>query len=217
MDKSKDLLNLSGKNEINNAAIILNLKRCKVMKPILLDVPLKLETERLVLRAPEQTGDGPIVNQAIKESFNELKAWLPFAQTLPAVEETEINLRESHLKFLSRESFRFLIFHKETNEFVGTTSLQGIDWDIPKCEIGYWIHTKFSGNGYMTEAVKEITNFGLAQLNFKRIEIRCESTNLKSRSIPEKIGYELEGILRNDDLSADGSILTDTCIYAIVS
>ena len=185
--------------------------------PILLEIPSQLNTERLILRAPNRTGDGSIVNQAIRESFNELKAWLPFAQKLPAVEETEINLREAHIKFLKRESFRFLIFHRDNNDFIGTASLQGIDWDIPKCEIGYWINTKSSGFGYMTEAVKALTYFGLNDLKFKRIEIRCESTNLKSRAIPEKLGYELEGIFRNEDLSADGSRLTDTCFYSVIS
>ncbi|MFT9599230.1 GNAT family N-acetyltransferase [Mesobacillus sp.] len=185
--------------------------------PILFDIPSQLYTERLILRAPNRTGDGNIVNQAISDSFSELKAWLPFAQKLTAVEETEMNLRKAHINFLKRESFRFLIFKKDTNDFIGTASLQGIDWTIPKCEIGYWINTRFSGNGYMTEAVKALTDLGLNQIKFKRIEIRCESTNLKSRAIPEKLGYEFEGILRNDDLSADGNRLTDTCFYSIIS
>ncbi|TDL31737.1 N-acetyltransferase [Jeotgalibacillus sp. S-D1] len=184
------------------------------MNPLKLNVPTQLETERLILRAPHQTGDGKIVNQAIRDSFYELKAWLPFAQEMPTVEETEINLRNAHIKFLSRESFRFLIFDKDNYDFIGTTSLQGIDWDIPKCEIGYWVNTKFSGNGYMTEAVKKIANFGLNTINLRRIEIRCESTNLKSRAIPEKLGFVFEGTLRQDDLSADGSKLTDTCFYS---
>lgn len=91
------------------------------MNPLLLDIPLQLETERLILRAPHQTGDGKIVNQAIKDSFSELKAWLPFAQELPTAEETEINLRNAHINFLKRESFRFLIFDKNSNHFIGTT------------------------------------------------------------------------------------------------
>ena len=80
--------------------------------------------------------------------------------------------------------------------------------------MGYWINTKYSGNGYMLEAVKGLVELGSDYINFKRIKIRCEATNLKSRSIPEKLGFELEGILKNEDLSADGSKLTDTCIYA---
>ncbi|GLF89620.1 ribosomal-protein-serine acetyltransferase [Bacillus safensis] len=186
------------------------------MNPLLLDVPLQLETERLILRAPHQTEDGKIVNQAIKDSFSELKAWLPFAQELPTLEETEINLRNAHINFLKRESFRFLIFDKNSNHFIGVTSLQSIDWTIPKCEIGYWVNTKFSGNGYILEVVKKLTKFGLNDIKFRRIEIRCESTNIKSRAIPEKLDFVFEGTLRNDDLSANGSNLTDTCFYSII-
>jgi ribosomal-protein-serine acetyltransferase len=140
---------------------------------------------------------------------------LPFAQTIPLVEETEVNLRNAYINFLKRESFRFLIFRKDSKDFIGVTSFEGVNWDIPKCHIGYWINTKYSGNGYMLEAVKGLTELGLNLIKFKRIEIRCESTNFKSRSIPEKLGFELEGILKNEDLSANGSRLTDTCIYAI--
>ena len=184
------------------------------MNPLLLDIPLQIETERLLLRAPRQSGDGTIVNDAIKDSFNELKAWLPFAQTIPTLEETEVNLREAYINFIKRDSLRFLIFHKDTNDFIGVTSFEGLNWDIPKSHIGYWINTRFMGNGYMLEAVKGLCELGLNHMNFKRVEIRCESKNLKSRSIPEKLGFELEGILKNEDLSADGSKLTDTCIYA---
>lgn len=186
------------------------------MNSILLDVPLQIETDRLILRAPLQAGDGNVVHQAIKESINELKQWLLLFQSIPTVEETEILLRNAHIDFLKRESFRYLIYLKGTNDFIGTASLHGINWKISKCEIGYWINTQFSGNGYMTEVVSELTNLGFQLLKFRRIEIRCESNNTKSRAIPEKLGFELEGILRNEDLSADGKELTDTCIYAKV-
>ncbi|HDR3889202.1 TPA: GNAT family N-acetyltransferase [Bacillus cereus] len=187
------------------------------MDPILLDVPLQIETDRLILRAPLQAGDGNVVYQAIKDSINELKQWLLLFQSIPTVEETEIILKNAHIDFLKRESFRYLIYHKDTNDFIGTASLHGINWKISKCEIGYWINMQFSGKGYMTEAVSELTNLGFQLLKFRRIEIRCESNNTKSRTIPEKLGFELEGILRNEDLSADSKKLTDTCIYAKVN
>lgn len=188
------------------------------MNQLLLDIPLQMNTKRLILRAPLQSGDEEIVYEAIKDSFNELKAWLSLFQEIPTIEETDILLKNSHNNFLKRESFRFLIFEKDGGkDFIGTASLHRIDWDIPKCEIGYWMNTKFSGNGYMTEAVKELVDFGFNHLALKRMEIRCESRNLKSRFIPEKLGFTFEGTLRNDDLSADGSMLTDTCIYSKIN
>ncbi|MEH6939969.1 GNAT family N-acetyltransferase [Bacillus sp. JJ664] len=186
------------------------------MDPLLIDIPTKIDTKRLYLRIP-MAGDGELVNAAIRASINEFKLWLPFAQSVPEITETEINLRRAHNQFLNRESFRFLIFSKETDMFIGTCSLQSIDWDIPKFEIGYWIDIRFSGKGYMTEAIQRLTNFAIHELNGRRIEIRCESSNTKSRTIPEKLGFELEGILRNEDFSADGKKLTDTCIYAKIN
>lgn len=183
------------------------------MTTILKDIITVFETDRLILRMP-QIGDGKAVNNAIVRSLDDLKPWLPFAQTMPAVEDTEANIREAVANFIRRTALRFLIFNKETNEFIGTTGFHNIDWDVQKLEIGYWIDSQYSGKGYMVEAIEELTQYALEGLDMKRVEIRTEAENLKSRAIPEKIGFRLEGILENEDLSVDGKRWTDTCIYA---
>jgi len=177
------------------------------------EIPNEIRTERLVLRMP-QPGDGEKVNAAIRASINELKPWLPFVQQLPTPQETEINLLEAHIQFLRRENLRYLLFHQETGDFIGSTGFHNIEWDVPKMEIGYWIDTKWGGSGYMAEAVSALSRLALEDFACKRLEIRCDAENVKSRAIPEKLGFVLEGILRNDELSVDGQRLTDTCIYA---
>lgn len=184
--------------------------------PIVIEMPSSLETDRLLLRVPFLSGDGRVVNKAIRESIGELSKWLPFAQEIPPVEETESNLRNAHIKFLARESFRYLIFHKETDDYIGTSSIHNIDWEVKSGDIGYWIDKKYSGNGYMTEAIKRLTDLGMNQLAFNRLEIRCEAANVKSQAIPEKLGFKLEAVLKNEDLSADGKTLTDTYVYGMI-
>lgn len=178
--------------------------------------PLALETVRLYLRAPLAETDARVVNESIRRSQEELNRWLPFAQEVPTLSETEANLSRAQELYGTGESFRHLIFLRETGTFVGTVSLFGIDWDVPKAEIGYWLDSTHTGRGYMTEAVEAVVRFGFAQFDFKRIEIRCESTNEGSRLIPERLGFQLEGILRNEDLSADGMRLTDTAVYGLL-
>lgn len=182
-------------------------------KQSLPEVPEEVFTERLKLRMPKP-GDGKAVNAAITASIDELKPWLGFVQDQPSPRETEINIMESHILFLKRENLRYLIFDRETDEFIGTTGFHAIEWEIPKMEIGYWISTVHSGKGYMIEAVGALTDLAIDNFACRRIEIRCESENIKSRAVPEKLGYALEGILHNDELSVDGKRLTDTCIYA---
>lgn len=181
--------------------------------PILKDFPNEFVTKRLSIRLP-QPGDGEQVHQAIMNSKEELKPWLPFAQKDQTVEDVEANVREAHYAFLKREDLRLHIFDRETNEFIGCTGLHRINWDVPKFEIGYWIDTRYSGQGYITEAVEGVTDFAFNELGAKRVEIQCDAKNLKSRAIPEHLGYTLEGILKNDEVSLVGEELRDTCIYA---
>ncbi len=66
----------------------------------------------------------------------------------------------------------------------------------------------------MTEAVKRIEKFAFEKLGARRVEIRCDEENMKSRSVAERAGFTLEGILKQDSLSPDGNVLRNTCIYA---
>ncbi|UAL50903.1 GNAT family N-acetyltransferase [Metabacillus dongyingensis] len=181
--------------------------------PLLIDFPTEITTERLCIRAP-RPGDGKEVNAAINESMNELKPWMPFAQKPPTLEETEANIRQSCAKFILREDLRLLIFNRKKGHFIGSTGFHRMDWDVPKVEIGYWISTKYAGKGYMTEAVEALTLFAVKEFGAKRVEIRCDPENIRSRRIPEKLGFILEGVLRQDDVSADGMSLRNTCVFS---
>ncbi|WP_181350748.1 GNAT family N-acetyltransferase [Thalassobacillus sp. CUG 92003] len=183
------------------------------MNPIINDFPEAFETERLLIRAP-QPGDGPAVYESIQASQDDLKPWLPFAQHDQSEDDVEINVRQAYIKFLNREDLRLLVFLKETGQLVASSGLHRIDWDVPKFEIGYWVDSRFSGKGYITEAVDGITSFAFEELQANRIEIRCDAKNAKSRAVPERLNFTLEGVLRNEDVSVDGNELRDTYVYA---
>ncbi|UYY97198.1 GNAT family N-acetyltransferase [Peribacillus frigoritolerans] len=183
------------------------------MKAILMDFPEKIETPRLYLR-PCQPGDGLDLYEAIVHSNPELKQWLPFAHQDVSLETSEQNVLKAFADFILKEDIRLHIYRKEDDQFIGSTGLHRINWDIPKFEIGYWIDTRFSKLGYITETVEKLTKFAFYHYGAKRVEIRCDPNNIASKRIPEKLGFTLEGILRNDCLSADGMEVRDTSIYA---
>ena len=92
--------------------------------------------------------------------------------------------------------------------------MQGIDWEVPKFEIGYWCRTRFTGQGYVTEAVRGITAYAFDTLAARRVEIRCDSRNLPSVRVAQRAGFLLEGELRNNEVGTDGSA-RDTLIFAL--
>ncbi len=183
--------------------------------PMLIDIPTEFYTERLYMRMPKP-GDGIMVHEAIAASLDELRPWMLFANVERDLSDTELGVREAHAKFITRDDLRMYVFLKDSMQFIGSSGLHNPNWSVPSFEIGYWIDARFSGKGYMTEAVKGLTDYAFEHLKARRIEIRCDTLNAKSRAIPERLGFELEGILRNHDVSVDGQRLRDTAIYAMI-
>ena len=184
-------------------------------EPILLDVPEQIDTERLLIRPP-RLGDGAAVNVAVRESFNELKPWMPWAQEIPSVEQSEIFARESAARFARREDLPLLLFERSSGELLGASGLHRIDWSVPAFEVGYWCRTSCTGRGYISEAVRGICEMAFTSLSARRFEVRMDDTNERSWRIAERLGFTLEGILRQDTRAPSGE-LRDTRVYSIVA
>ena len=108
------------------------------MDPLLLDVPERLETERLVLRCP-RPGDGPAVNLAVCDSLEGLRPWMPWAKAAPSIEDSEAYCRRMHAKFLLREDLVLLILERGSEGAAVRCSAVGlhrIDW-IALLRVGY--------------------------------------------------------------------------------
>jgi RimJ/RimL family protein N-acetyltransferase len=180
--------------------------------PLLLDFPDEIETERLIIRAPRH-GDGATINAAVRESIHELRPWMPWAQTMPEVEDTETHVRDALARFLKREELPLSMWRKSDGQYVGSSGLHRIDWSVPCMEIGYWCRTSLAGQGYITEAVIGITRFAFEHLYAQRLEIRCDARNTRSAAVAERAGYVLEARLHRHMRAADGVGLRDTLIY----
>jgi len=188
-------------------------KAASMPNPILLDIPESFETERLIIRVP-RPGDGPALNAAVLETFDDLKPWMPWAQEKPSVEKSEENSRKAYSMFLSRADITLRLIHKATGDILGSSGLHPRDWSVPKFEIGYWCRTRYVGQGYITEAVRGILKFGFETLKAKRIEIRCDPANLRSTRVAERVGMIREAELRNDCVGTDGAV-RNTVVFAM--
>ena len=87
--------------------------------------------------------------------------------------------------------------------------------DIHKknAEIGYWLGESFWGKGIITEAIKEIIEFGFENYDINRIFAKPFGTNPASQRVLEKSGFKLEGKFEKT-LLKNGEYL-DELIYAI--
>ena len=99
---------------------------------------------------------------------------------------------------------------------VGGVGLQLMaDVNRRSAEIGYWLGAAYWGRGIATEAVTLVTDWAFDAHGLLRIFAQPFSTNLASRRVLEKSGYELEGTMRCSAIK-DGEV-RDQCLYARLS
>jgi len=103
-----------------------------------------------------------------------------------------------------------------TQRYLGGTGLHVHDWDIAYFEIGYWIRASAQGHGYVTEAVRLLTDYVFDTLKASRVEIRCDELNVRSAAVPRRLGYVEEGLLRNDSTTPEGE-LRNTLVFSLIS
>ena len=188
------------------------------MDPLLIDVPQRIDTERLLLRPP-QPGDGAALNAAVCESIAELQPWLPWAQKAPTADESELQCRRMHGRFALREDLVVFIFERRSDgsegALLGGSGLHRIDWAVPRFEIGYWRRSGHGGKGLIVEAVRALNRVAFDRLGARRVEVRMDSHNERSIRVAERAGFTFEGVLRQDALDPAGGP-RDTRVYARV-
>ncbi|MBI2791770.1 MAG: GNAT family N-acetyltransferase [Gammaproteobacteria bacterium] len=183
-------------------------------------IPLKvIKTERLLIR-PVRISDAPLMHEAMKTSFNELKQWMPWAQSLASLRDTEVYLAHGERLWSSPAhdgvEQPLQIMDPTNRIYYGATGIKPANLSIPSFEIGYWVNQPYANKGIITEAMNALTRFLFQVLKAKRVEINCEQDNVKSSKVAIRLNYDLEGTLRNHRLNASGQAVTQSLIYSCI-
>lgn len=178
-------------------------------------IPLfdELQGERVVVR-PYRESDAQALFEAVAESREHIRPWLPFADDHQTIEESRDWIIHRQSEWLLREVLPLSIWEKATQRFLGGTALHPRDWEIRYFEIGYWLRASAPGRGYMTEAIGLLTEFAFTSLAANRVEIRCDERNKRSAAVAMRLGFKQEARLRNNEKAVDGSLRT-TLIFAL--
>lgn len=96
----------------------------------------------------------------------------------------------------------------------GCIDLHDIDWNNAHAAIGYWLCKEYTGSGLMTRAVQALAEYAFDALDLHRIEIRVATTNVRSRAVPERLGFAFEGILHGVQRLRGGFV--DHAVYALI-
>ncbi|MEG3976292.1 GNAT family protein [Microcoleus sp. herbarium8] len=151
-----------------------------------------IETERLLLRKITLNDASDMFEYACHSEVSEYTMW----STHTSLEDTKYFIKSLIKMYKKRELVDWGIVHKVDEKFIGTCGF--VEWSMnhSRAEIGYALSGRYWGEGYMSEAVNAVIEFGFREMLLNRIMGRCEVNNIASARVMEKVGMQLEGVLR---------------------
>lgn len=156
----------------------------------MINPPETLHTDHLRLRKPTMEDAEVIFWEYAQDSqVTKYLTWWPHQ----SIDETCEFIRFCLAGWKERKSFHWAIVGKKQNKLIGMIAARV---DGHKWELGYVLTRTYWGRGYMTEAVRALVGWALAQPDIYRVWAVCDIENLASARVMEKAGMTKEGILR---------------------
>lgn len=166
-----------------------------------------LETERLRLRPFTENDAEEVFTYCRNPKLGNNAGWQPHT----TVEESQNIIRTV---FMSQSNI-WAVTLKDSGMLIGCA---GIIPDPKRLNvrtrmIGYWLGETYWGQGYMSETVQKLLNYGFNTLHLNLISAHCYRHNQRSRNVLERNGFIYEGALRQAEQTYDGYTYDHLCYY----
>ncbi len=171
---------------------------------------VNLETERLKLRRFE-IGDA----EEVYSGYINQPEFLYYANKKEqSFDEVKSYIEHIIQKYEEKNYFSWLITKKDDNKIIGAINLKK-DNKEDSVLFSYAIDNRFTGRGYMTEALSIVRDFAIKKLKVKKFIGGCVIENVASKKVMEKCGLKYEKMLKNYKELSDGK--HDMHIYTILN
>lgn len=114
----------------------------------------------------------------------------------------------------SKNSFVFAVRLLENRQLVGLVELEGILWQHQVAWLSMAIGPAHQSQGYGSEALQLILEYGFQELNLHRVQLTVFSYNARAIALYERTGFQHEGTSR-EFLLRDG-LRHDMLLYGIL-
>lgn len=156
--------------------------------------------------------DADVLYDVTVANREHLAPWMSWIDKVIDVSDTHAFLRAAEKEAYEHTAFKAGIWRG--TELLGAIDLHDIDWANANARVGYWLAKEHMGHGIMTRAVRVLTEYAFEALDLHRVEIHVATENERSRRIPERLGFEMEGVL-HEVQRLRGEYL-DHALYALV-
>lgn len=170
-------------------------------------------------KVSEQTGlrlvervHGDVLFALVEANREHLRRWHPWVDALRSAADMERMIAAWQLQHGNNRGFCATIWHE--GRCCGTVSHLNVDWPNRWTALSYWLDHAHQGRGIMTASCRAMIRHAFEVWNLNRITIECATENTRSRAVAERLGFKLEGIVRQSEWLHDRFV--DHAVYGLL-
>jgi N-acetyltransferase len=172
-------------------------------------VTLRGRHATLVPLAPEHLG-------GLQDAARDGELWNLWYTLIPKAEAMAAEI-ERRLSLLGKDSMLPFTVLDADGRVAGMTTYMNVDGANRRVEIGStWYAKRVQRTPLNTECKLMLLAHAFDMLNCIAVEFRTHRLNTQSRRAIERLGAQLDGMLRSHQISPNGS-LRDTAVYSIIA
>ena len=163
---------------------------------------------RLHLR-PWQLDDEPLLAEVLADP--QIRRWTPLRLEHARAYVTEIFPG----RWADGTGAPFAVLDATSGRLLAGVDLHRVDVEAASAEVGWFCAPAARGQGVGTLAVEVLCRWAIGAVGLRRLTAQVEVGNWASRALAEKVGFTVEGVLR--DVPAPGGRRADTWLAALLS
>ncbi|MBP1157401.1 MULTISPECIES: GNAT family protein [unclassified Paenibacillus] len=162
-----------------------------------------------------EPGDAEVMFRLTNANRSYLREWMAWIDSTKSSQDSRSFIESARTRWSKGEGITAGILFR--GELCGTIDHHALSRLNRHTSIGYWLGESYQGRGIMTRACRAMVSYAFDELGLglHRVEIRAGVDNLKSRAVPERLGFTFEGVARGGQRLYGRYI--DLAVYGILA
>lgn len=157
-----------------------------------------------------EADDAAEVFALVDRERSRLREWMPWVDGTRSAEDSRAFIEQSRLAEHDRDGLGLFV----DGRYAGGIGLR-VDVLQRNGEVGYWIGSAWEGRGVVTRACRALLRYAFGDLSLHRVSINVAPANVRSRAIPERLGFTAEAVLREAGRT-DAQGFVDLVVYGLL-
>jgi RimJ/RimL family protein N-acetyltransferase/Flp pilus assembly protein TadD len=168
-------------------------------------------TSRIQLRLIDRHDSDKLFG-LIDSNRDYLRLWHPWVDAVRSQDDTGRIISRWEQQNANNQGFCSAILFD--GQLCGVVHHLTVDWQNRWTALSYWLDATHQGRGIMTLCCRALIVHAFTAWNLNRVTIECAAENIRSRAIPERLGFKLEGIIRAAERLQDHHV--DHAVYGLL-